>query len=396
MANSTNVAMMSRNITPTIIITAISSAATFTSNKNNNGSQINTTITLLPVMICPDYQYGRITKMIAYSINLFASLIGNILIAVVILSNKNMKKPTNYFILNMAISDLVVPTMVHSRQLVQLYTQAEYDYEWIVEGTVGTVLCKVVVFFQDVTTAVSIFSLILISVDRFIAVVYPTKHYIMSRRVCKILIFGTWLVGMSIHGVYLYTFEVRIVNGVNICQSGYYKFGREFAARFYLIYYMTQFSLLAVLPMIVMAVAYIIIVARLKRQSVSLGDSFSDRQTRKRAEREHKIIRMAIAIIITFVISWLPSHVFMFLKLFVYNDVEMHKTCFLITFHCIALFCAYSNASLNPCIVFGFSQKFRQGFMQMIARKRIIQNRGIAQQPPNEHEMRNMTYENEN
>lgn len=113
---------------------------------------------------------------------------------------------SNYPII--AISDLVFPTMVYSRQLLQLFINSRHDFEWLVEGTVGIVFCKLVDFFQDLTTAVSISSLILITIDRFIAVVYPMKHYIMSRRVCKVLIFGTWLVGVGIHAVYFYTIEV--------------------------------------------------------------------------------------------------------------------------------------------------------------------------------------------
>ena len=42
--------------------------------------------------------------MTAYSVILVVSLIGNILIAAVILSNKKMKKPTNYFILNIPLT----------------------------------------------------------------------------------------------------------------------------------------------------------------------------------------------------------------------------------------------------------------------------------------------------
>ncbi|XP_020910200.2 substance-K receptor-like [Exaiptasia diaphana] len=304
-----------------------------------------------------------------------------------------MKKPTNYFILNMAISDLVVPTMSHSRELVLLYTKSKYDTEWLVGGTIGTILCKLVPFFHDVTTAVSILSLILITIDRFIAVVYPMKHYIMSKTECKVLIFATWLLGMSLHAVYLYTFEVRKVNGVHVCVPGYDK---KFGAKFINNYFLSLFSILTVTPTIVMTIAYTIIIISLKRQSSHLGDSFSDRQKRQRAKKEKKIIQLAIVIIITFIILWAPFNALVYLRLFVYNDV-MPNPCFLKPFRFIALFCAYANAAINPCIVFILCQVFRQGLRKMLSKNSkidIVKNQSGGQQLANQREMRNMAHEN--
>ncbi|XP_020910225.1 octopamine receptor 1-like [Exaiptasia diaphana] len=397
--NSTAVNSTTPAPTTIFMTTMITSAATTMFNHSDNYTQLNGTSPPRG-RYCPEQQTNqqeRIIKITAYSVILVVSLIGNILIAAVILSNKKMKKPTNYFILNMAISDLVIPTMVVSRQLVLLCTQPKHISEWLVEGTIGTLLCKLVHFFQDVTTAVSIFSLILITVDRFIAVVYPMKHYIMSSKTCKVSILATWLVGMSIHAVYLYTYEVLVIHGMNLCSSGWYtKFGRELGAIFVRNYYLILFFLLAVMPVVVMAVAYTIIIVSLKRQSIPLGDSFSDRQKRQRANREQKILRMAIAIIVTFVILWIPYNVFIFLELFVYND-GAPKPCFLITFHFIAFFCAYANAAVNPCIVFMFSQNFRHGFMQMLANVGIIKNRSIRQQTTTQISMtmQNKAYEND-
>ncbi|XP_028517664.1 neuropeptide SIFamide receptor-like [Exaiptasia diaphana] len=340
----------------------------------------------------PTNQQERIIKMIAYSVILVVSLIGNILIPAVILSNTNMKKPTNYFILNMAISDLIIPILVVSRELLLLSTQSS---EWLVKGALGNLLCKIVHFFGGVTIAVSILSLILITIDRFIAVVYPMKHYIMSSKTCKVSVTATWLVGMSMFSIYLYIFEIRNIDGVDECLALWYKIDEELAASFEIKHYSTLFFLLVAIPVVVMAVAYTIIIVSLKRQSSHLGDSLSDRQKRQRVERERKIVRMAIAIIVTFVISYIPVYVVKFMDLFVYND-GTPPTCFLITFGDVASFCLSSNAAVNPCIVFIFSQNFRHGFIQMLAKIGTVKTRNIRQQQPtNQHEMLNMAYEND-
>ena len=50
----------------------------------------------------------QIIKILLYLIMILAGLAGNLLIIIVILLNKFMKNPTNYFILNLALCDLAI------------------------------------------------------------------------------------------------------------------------------------------------------------------------------------------------------------------------------------------------------------------------------------------------
>lgn len=377
--NSNTTTAMPSTIASTIMTTMVTTMLNNVTNSTTNGS--TTAPRLPPQPRCPnsnDTEEERIIKLTAYSIVLVASFIGNLLIIAVILSNKKMKRPTNFFILNMALSDLVVPAMVISRQIILLEGEPKHRSIWMVDGTFGLILCKVVYFLQDVTTAVSIFSVILITVDRFIAVVYPMKHYIMSNNICKISIITTWLVAMGMHAIYLYSFELYNYHGTNICYPAWQKLTKNFNT-FLRKYYVTLFCILVILPLVLMAVAYSIIIISLKRQSMPLGDSFSDRQKRQRAERERKVLRMAIAIIVSFFILWAPYNVFVFLELFLYSDTPI-RPCNFDQFKYASFFCAYLNAAVNPAICFIFSQNFRQGFVQMLAKIGIVKRRNIPQQ----------------
>ncbi|KAK3700424.1 hypothetical protein QZH41_004479 [Actinostola sp. cb2023] len=359
-------------------MTTLAPTTVFNSTTQGNGTINATAPPSARCLFRKDSQEDQIIKITAYAVILMVSLIGNILIAAVILSNKKMKKPTNYFILNMAISDLVIPTMVISRHIVQLYKQPISNFEWEMEGVLGVALCKIVFFLQDVSTAVSIFSLILITLDRFIAVVYPMKHYVMSNNVCKVSIFMTWFIGMSLHAVYLYIYDVRSYGGTFVCYSYWDKISDDFKA-IVRNYYLSMFFILAVVPFVVMAGAYTVIILSLKRQSIPLGDSFSDRQKRQRAERERKILRMAIAIIVSFAILWAPYNIYAFLNFFVYQNPP--QPCWFPLFSFIGLYCAYANAAVNPCICFIFSQNFRHGFKQMLSNVGFLKTRmSIRQQ----------------
>ena len=72
----------------------------------------------------------------------------------------------------------------------------------------GNILCKLCYFLPDVSLMVSIQSLLLISVDRFIAVVFPLQIKLISSKVRFICISGTWIVAIAIHAPYCYTFKL--------------------------------------------------------------------------------------------------------------------------------------------------------------------------------------------
>ena len=66
-----------------------------------------------------------------------ASLVGNIFIALVVYKTKTIRKPINFFILNMAMSDLLFPIFLFPRIVTGLYV----DF-WLIDGPFGEVMCK--------------------------------------------------------------------------------------------------------------------------------------------------------------------------------------------------------------------------------------------------------------
>ncbi|EDO43782.1 predicted protein, partial [Nematostella vectensis] len=101
----------------------------------------------------------------AFSLVLIVSLIGNILVILVVYKNKNMRKTINYFIVNMAASDIIIPVLVMPMQIART-ANSETQGAWLVEGTAGLALCKIVYFLADISGPVSILSLVCMAVDR--------------------------------------------------------------------------------------------------------------------------------------------------------------------------------------------------------------------------------------
>ena len=115
------------------------------------------------------------------------SLIGNSFMGTVVYKTQTLRKPINYFIVNMVVSDLLVTIFWFPKELSQLYE----DNEWLISGPLGQALCKLVHFITNVSSDVSIQSLVLIAVDRFGVVVFPLCSPLISSKLCPFFIVAT-------------------------------------------------------------------------------------------------------------------------------------------------------------------------------------------------------------
>ena len=146
----------------------------------------------------------KIGQTIALSLIIAVSLTGNSFIVLIVYKTPTLRKPTNYFIANMAMSDLLYsilwpPTrlsLIHSTNL------------WLIGGQFGQALCKLVHFFAEVSTEVSIQNLVLIAVDRFVAVVFPLRSPLIRSKLCTFFILGTWIIAAAVISPHLFTFQL--------------------------------------------------------------------------------------------------------------------------------------------------------------------------------------------
>ena len=129
---------------------------------------LNTTVNGTQRSSCWNPAGENTGKTFAYCLILVFSLAGNSLLVIIVYKTKTMRKPINYLIVNMAMSDMLFPIFVFPQILTELY----YDY-WLISGSVGQIFCKLVSFVTDVSVTLSTQSQVLIAVDRFGAVAYP-------------------------------------------------------------------------------------------------------------------------------------------------------------------------------------------------------------------------------
>ena len=106
-------------------------------------------------------------KTLACCLPFSVSLAGNTFVEIIAFKTKTLKKPINFLIVNMAISDMFVPIFLFPRILVWLHPRT-----WLLDGPLGHVLRKLSVYASNMSSSVSAQSLVLIEFDWFGAVVF--------------------------------------------------------------------------------------------------------------------------------------------------------------------------------------------------------------------------------
>jgi len=290
----------------------------------------------------------KIAETFAYCLIFIVSLAGNTVIGLIVYKTKTMRKPINFLIVNMAMSDLLLPTFLFPSEIQRLYTGW-----WLIGGPLGQALCKLTYFFTGVSSAVSIQSLVLIAVDRFGAVVYPLRSPPISSKLCPFFILATWIVAMAIYFPYLFAVKLVKYPGGRVCIFLWYEAFPDSSSKGN--YFASVMAVLCFIPLVLIAILYIIIYLELRSQRSPGEHPVNARQQRQ--QRERNVLKMAIAIVLGFAVCWLPYNITSFLRLFA-SDIW---SCGFLYFTTVTRFMARANCAINPCICFFFSRNYRQG-----------------------------------
>ena len=142
-----------------------------------------------------DTTYGQvlwssILAGIALCVIIMMTICGNILVIVAIVINPHLRITTNYFILNLAIADLLLGTTV-----LPFSASLEVVNHWIF----GQFVCNIWAALDVLCCTASIMSLCVISIDRYIGVTRPLQHSnIMTEKRGVIIIIVVWVLATAI------------------------------------------------------------------------------------------------------------------------------------------------------------------------------------------------------
>ena len=296
---------------------------------------------------------AKIGKTFACCLILVVSLLGNSFIGIIVYKTHTLRKPINFFIVNMAMSDLLCSISLFPRELTYLHTDS-----LPINSPLGQALCKLHFFLVLVSLAASVESLVLIAVDRFGAVVFPHRSPLISSKICPFFILATWIIAMAVASPYLLASKIVENPGGLQCEEQWNEaFGESFSVKNY---FLAIFVVFFYIPIVMLTILYSIIVIKLKSQKIPGEQSANAEQ--QRAKRNRNVFKMAIAIVLGFVLCSVPYSICDLL----FNFERGSLPCGFFVYETITYFMAVSNCAINPCICFIFSSNYRNALKRLL------------------------------
>nr|XP_012600790.1 neuropeptide FF receptor 2 [Microcebus murinus] len=301
--------------------------------------------------------------IVSYLLIFFLCIVGNTLVCFIVMKNKHMHTVTNLFILNLAISDL----------LVGIFCMPITLLDNIIAGwPFGNTMCKTSGLVQGISVAASVFTLVAIAVDRFRCVVHPFKSKLTVKTALVVIatIWGLAVAVMAPSAVMLHVqeekhYRVRLgppnkSSPVYWCREDWPTLGMR------KVYTTVLFASVYLAPLA-------LIVALYGRVGVSLLRTAAPK-------RRQRAARMLLAVALLFALSWLPLWTLLLLS--EHARLPAHLLRALNTYaYPLAHWLAFGNSSVNPVVYGLFNENFRRGFREAFQLRLCKRQRQKAKPP---------------
>ncbi|XP_063888631.1 LOW QUALITY PROTEIN: cholecystokinin receptor type A-like [Scylla paramamosain] len=362
-------------------------------------------------------------RIVGFSLIFVVGVVGNVLVVVTLLHHRNLRSLTNVFLLNLAVSDLLLGVFCMPFTLVGSLLQ---DFVF------GALMCRLIPYMQAVSVSVSVWTLVAISLERFYAICQPlrSRRWQTASHAYKVIA-GVWassLLLMTPIAALSTLMPVRGDPGRHKCREVWASLEAERTFTILLT------VLLLLVPLVVMAAAYLRVVrtlwlgphlsgaatsgdgslrggaaseeenggpsSRLSRVSVRFRrgaarpQQAGHRGGRQRAARgggrcgrpqaqrslvaKRRVIRMLFVLVAEFFICWTPLFLVNLLSLYIPRQVYAALGSFGVS---LVQLLAYLSSCCNPLTYCFMNAKFIQSFKLAFActrRRPSASLRGVA------------------
>ncbi|XP_004074347.1 delta-type opioid receptor [Oryzias latipes] len=289
-----------------------------------------------------------------YSLICVVGLLGNVLVMYGVVRYTKMKTATNIYIFNLALADALATSTLPFQSAKYLMNTWPF----------GEFLCKVVIGIDYYNMFTSIFTLTMMSVDRYIAVCHPVKALgFRTPAKAKMINILIWILSSAI-GVPIMIMAVTKVTDTNktTCMLSFPDPDWYWDTVIKICVFIFAF----VVPVMVITVCYGLMILRLRSVRLLSGSKEKDRNMRR-------ITRMVLVVVAAFIVCWTPIHIFIIVRTMV--EVDTRNPFVVASWHlCIAL--GYTNSSLNPVLYAFLDENFKRCFRDFClpCRTRVEQN----------------------
>ncbi|GFN79896.1 G-protein coupled receptor [Plakobranchus ocellatus] len=295
-------------------------------------------------------RYTRIVIPTIFGFILVLGLFGNSLVIIVVLADKHMRNTTNILILSLAFADLFFILFCVP------FTATGYATTVWPFGQVG---CKMAQYAMHVCAYASVYTLVLMALDRYVAVVHAIRSMTWrSERNTWIAVFITWLICLVGNSPILVQYNVHEypwgAENRSVCINTHHirdnRVGRTFYTCFLFFGY--------IIPLGVTLLMYGLMLKRLLYGVVPGGAS----QSAESIRAKKRVTRMVIIVEVIFAICWLPIQIILFMQAFDKYPAEEATLALLFASNCLA----YMNSCVNPILYAFLSENFRRSFCKFL------------------------------
>ncbi|CAF3301298.1 unnamed protein product [Rotaria socialis] len=299
--------------------------------------------------------YLQATALIIYTLLSILTVGGNALVCFIVFHFMGVITVTNLFIANLALTDLFIGLFCIPIVFISDYLLSDWPF--------GEFMCKFTSFAQSVVVVCTVYTLVAMSVDRYIAIIHPLKPK-LTRKQCRLLIALLWAFSILFSSPIFIDMDIKHTcfhrdsdniteHSQTVCEAMILPSSLQAAYNF------ATITIIYIVPLCVLTIVYIRLGWRL-HQSRAPGEAHSERDAKIKKSKQ-KVIKMCFVVVIMFGVCWLPMQLYTnilrpYLTEIIHEKYVPHVY---FAFHLMAM----SNSCVNPAIYGVMSSKFRAGYL---------------------------------
>lgn len=314
-----------------------------TMNRSSNSSRV------LPTFLSSRPRWQTIAECTSLSLIDGLAFIGNVLVLMAVIRNAHLRRiPTNVFIVSLALTDIIMSTTCMPVSILVLI-----QGRW----SLTTTLCQIHGFLFFVLAFVSLQTVALVALNRYVSVAKPGVYRsIFTYQRSIVMIISIWVVCILYVTIFMSLNQELFVfdAGKVICHI-------QLDQRPYRLAWNTITGLLfALVPMATVFMCYFKLFRAIRHHNLMTIRSIRRPCTLASNTEEIRVTKVIVAIMIGFSCCWMPSFAIAYLRLIIPDIVHAR------TPHLIYIYLVYSSSMINPFIYGILNSTFRGEFLKVI------------------------------
>ncbi|XP_077999609.1 prolactin-releasing peptide receptor-like [Glandiceps talaboti] len=306
---------------------------------------------------------GQTLLTVFFTINIILSIVGNILVILVLTCVSRIWTDLTSYLVNLSVADLTMAVFC-----------MPFTFPTIFAGhwKFGKVMCPTVIFLQQVSVIVSVYTLTAIGIDRYYAILHPLTKRVTKNRT-KHVICIIWVVSICLSIVQLVSarsIPYDLNEDYDIEGDTVYFCGEWLDPKTAGGYEVFVLIITYIIPLCILTYTYVNIGKRLWGRT--LPGNIDRNRDLAHLKAKRKTIKMLVIVVLMFALCWLPLHVIN-VVMRIYPDIyvleETQGTIRIL--HASFLWLACANSFVNPFVYVFINETFQTDL------KRLLKCQGI-------------------